>query len=128
MKKLLAGNNLPFFQPNTGRSAWFKLTTPISISHGNAQVEIQSVKIKGVGLLNFRGEIMKPNPKPFQRNLPHLGFTPEGRWINLYSSDNPTGGMTLDRGITEFSISTNLYLQGCPCQVPIFLYQYDEAN
>ncbi|OQY47671.1 MAG: hypothetical protein B6242_04435 [Anaerolineaceae bacterium 4572_78] len=124
----IVGWKRPAFFPKLGRSAWLKLTQPITVSLNNSHIHIQSVKIKGVGLFNQHNEQIKPSSVPFYRRILHLGFKPDGTFTLVPSPPVPIGGMPLDRGIMEFFISGMLNMHGCPAQVPLRLYQYDEAD
>ncbi len=124
----IVGWKRPAFFSKPGRSAWLKLTQPVTVPFGKSHLKIQSVKIKGVGFFNQSGEQLKPYTTPFYRDNLHLGFKPDGTFIHLPSAPAPMGGMTLDRGIMEFFISSMLGSQGCYSQVPLSLYQYDEAE
>jgi hypothetical protein len=111
-----------------GRTSWLKLSSPLKISTPYSEILIESIKIKGVGLCDHLGNITEPSVRDYDRIHPHLGFTPEGQFVPILSPLAPEGGMTIERARNEFNIASSLIEFGCPSEVPLRLYRYDEPH
>lgn len=111
-----------------GRSAILRLDSGVPIPTPTGTVTVRSIKIKGVGLQDHLGQVRPPQTQPYYRIHPHLGFGPDGRFIHVLSDPSPLGGITLDKAANEYGISLGLANSGCPSQIPLRLYEYDEPH
>lgn len=118
----------PAFFPTPGRSAWMRLQDPFEVEQGGATFTVRSVKLKGIGLMDYEDRFNRPSGAAFTRPFNHLAFAPDGAMMHLCSSAAPVGGMTLDRGFVEFFTAAALAEQGCPVQVPLSVYLYDQPE
>jgi hypothetical protein len=127
IEKIVSWECQPFF-PRMGRSAWYRLQEPIWVTCADREIPVRSVKIKGVGLRNHRGEVAKPSPSLYRRSIAHLGITSRGEFTEAFGSHSPMGGIALDKAIVEFYASSLLAQHDCCSQVPLQLFQYCEPD
>jgi hypothetical protein len=123
--RLVSWQEPPHFE-KIGRSALLSLEPPLSVETPRGRRELHTVKLKGVGLHDHRGERFPPSVAEHHRIHPHLGFTPAGDLVSVCSRAAPLGGITLPMARSELEIGLALLAAGCPTQVPLRLYRYDE--
>lgn len=111
-----------------GRSAWMPLNESVHISLDGREFQINSLKIKGVGLCDHLGRVFPPRTEPYYRIHPHIGFTRTGEIIHIKSDPSPIGGIVFEKAQNEFNISRRLLAADCPSIIPLFLYEYFEPE
>lgn len=111
-----------------GRTGSTPLGTPFALGTPRGEVELHTLKIKGIGLCDHNGRVIPPTTQEYYRIHPHLGFTPAGEFIPVLSKAAPLGGITLPMARSEYEIGVELLRRGCPAQVPLRLYLFDEPE
>jgi|GEM_PF-5246210 len=111
-----------------GRSAWLPLETPITVATPHGEVVVEALKIKGVGLYDFEGNLHQPSASSFKMASPHLGITKEGKFAMIPPASKPLGAIALEKANMEYKIADTLIESGIPSAVPIRVYQYEDTD
>ncbi|NKB64235.1 MAG: hypothetical protein GKR95_19690 [Gammaproteobacteria bacterium] len=116
----------PFFR--VGRSALMHLPSPLEIGTQNGTVRVEQIKIKGVGLSDFEGNISQPSSVHFQMNAPHLGISEKGTFFMIPAATKPKGGLVLEKAKMEFHIADILFKNNIPTEIPLRVYKYTDPD
>jgi hypothetical protein len=110
------------------RSAWLPLKEPIKVESPYGDIYVEALKIKGVGFLDYHGNIRQPTTEHLHRITSHLGITKEGHFSILKSLPAPIGGITIEKARAEYKTALGLIENGLPSSVPVRLYQYQNPE
>jgi hypothetical protein len=127
MERVITWRRTPDF-PVIGRSAWIKLTHPFEAQCGQGTQVIRSLKLKGVGLRDHRGNTQIPSNVAYRRPDTHLGIDEHGVFCVLRSALAPMGALALDRAVVEYTTSRELSATGPISEVPLFIYRYSTLD
>ncbi len=111
-----------------GRTAWLPLREPVRVEINGTEHQVNSLKIKGVGLCDHLGRLHLPTANAYYRIHPHLGFTKTGDLIHISSDPSPLGGIVFKKALNEFEIAHQLAVKSCPTEIPLYLYEYMEPE
>ena len=124
---LVAWKQKPLFV-KMGRTGSTPLEKPLHIETPRGPLTLHTLKVKGIGLCDHRGQVEPPTTREHYRIHPHLGFTPKGEFVPVLSKAAPLGGITLPMARAEYEIGRTLLRHGCPAQIPLRLYVFDEPH
>lgn len=111
-----------------GRSAWLTLKEPIVVQTTGGDIYIESIKIKGVGYLDYRGNLHQPTTNSLRKIKMHLGISEKVDFFIASGFSGPIGGIVLEKALAEYSTARTLIENGVPSSVPICVYKYDESE
>ena len=112
----------------TGRSAQVIPDEPMAVDTPNGTVYIERIKIKGVGLCDFEGNISKPSSVHFKMYSPHVGISSKGEFSILTPGTKPMGGLVLEKATMEYHVADVLFEHGIPTEIPMRLYEYTDPE
>ncbi|NES81691.1 MAG: hypothetical protein F6K63_31310 [Moorea sp. SIO1G6] len=111
-----------------GRSSWLPLEEPIIVEGPCGDIHVEALKIKGVGFLDYDGNIRQPTTTMLPRLSANLGISKEGSFSILPGYAGPIGGITLEKASAEYKTARTLTEKGIPSSVPIRLYKYSDLR
>ena len=124
---IVSWKTMPPFS-RAGRSALLALDEPIEVDTVNGKVRVDLLKIKGVGLYDYDGNISQPSSTHFQMIVSHLSITKDGDFSMIPPSTKPLGGLILPQADMEYMVADRLFANNIPTEIPIRLYHYKDPE